>query len=189
VYQLTGDSIGALPFEQPGYIKIKNFGLPNTWVSLQDATGSLMNNQTGTVLVNINAAGLVPGTYQCNLVARDLYNNKFVVPVTLHVTFPVDAGGSKLPGGTGLRGNFPNPFSGETQIRYDLSATGDVTIDIYSLQGLKIRTLKQDAVPAGSHALTWDGKDEEGHQAPAGVYTCRMKTGGFTGSRKMILIR
>ncbi len=189
VYQLRGDSIGALTHALPGSVKIMNYGLANSWVSLSGSTGSLMNNQTGTVLVNISAAGLVPDTYHCSLVARDSYNNKFVIPVTLHVTFPVDAGDLEPNTATGLRGIFPNPFSAETQIQYDLSSVADVTMEIYSLQGSMLRSWKLDAVKPGSHLQTWDGNDNGGRRVPAGVYTCRMKAGDYAGSLKMIVIR
>jgi hypothetical protein len=189
VYQLSGDGIGAIPHEWPGSVKILNFGLTNTWVSLTNPTGILMNNQTGIVLANINTAGLVPATYTCNLVAHDLYNNKVVIPVTLHVTYPVEVGNPKLVTETSLRGNFPNPFAGETRVLYDLSSTRDVTIEIYSLQGLLLRTWNHAAMQPGSHSQGWDGKDAHGNQAPAGVYTCRMKAGDYLGSLKMILIR
>ncbi|MCX6268917.1 MAG: hypothetical protein NTW16_16450 [Bacteroidetes bacterium] len=189
VYQLQGDNMGAIQHTLPGSVKIKNFGLANTWVSLTNPTGSLTNNQTGIVDVNINAAGLVPGTYQCKLVARDLYNNKVVIPVTLHVTFPVKVDDPKSLTKTRLDGNFPNPFSGATQIRYDLSSMSDVTIEIYSLQGTKLRTWSETALQPGSHVLVWDGKNERGNQVPAGIYTCRMTAGDYLCSLKMILIR
>ena len=189
VYQLRGDSIGAAPHSNYGYVKIRNFGLANTWVTLTNPSGTLMSNQTGTVAVNIKAANLVPDTYQCNLVARDLYNNKFVIPLTLHVTFPVEIGNPKLFTITSLRGNSPNPFSGVTQIRYDISSSRDVTIELYTLQGLMFRSWKYVAMQPGVHAQQWDGTDGIGNQVPAGVYTCRLKAGDYTGSLKMILIR
>jgi flagellar hook assembly protein FlgD len=42
---------------------------------------------------------------------------------------------------------------------------------------------------AGMHTQAWDGRDEQGREVPAGVYTCRMKAGDFAGSLKIILIR
>ena len=188
VYQLRGDSMGLLPHALPGNVKIRNFGLSNTWVSLTNSTGSLMGNQTNTVGVNISAVGLAPNTYKCDLVARDLYNNKFVIPVTLHVPFPVEVG-AKASAETLLQGNSPNPFSGKTQIRYNLSSTRNVTLEIYSLQGVLLRTWHLNALQSGPHALDWDGTDETGNQVPAGVYTCRMQAGDYLGSCKMILIR
>ncbi|MCX6304412.1 MAG: hypothetical protein NT040_05555 [Bacteroidetes bacterium] len=189
VYQLHGDSTGIMPHAQTGSMKIKNFGLANSWVSLTGASGSLMNNQTGTVTATIDAAGLAPATYQCSLIVRDLYNNKVVIPVTLHVTYPVEVGDRKSYTETTLLGNTPNPFSGATQIRFEVSSTRDVTLEIYSMQGLKLRTWNRDALQPGSYSMEWDGRDEAGNILPAGVYTCRMKSGNYAGSLKMIMIR
>ena len=188
VYQVRGDSLGAMPHAQPGNIKIRNFGLPNSWVTLTNATGSLMHNQSGIVLANISAAGLVPGTYQCSLVVHDMYNNSRIIPVTLHVTFPVEAGGQKAAA-TGLLGNFPNPFSGETQIRYNLDRNCPVTLGIWSMQGTPVRTWNFNSQAAGTHTQVWDGKDDGGHEVPSGAYTCRIRAGDFLGTQKMILIR
>jgi hypothetical protein len=189
VYDLRGDSLGTLPHKLPGNIKVKNYGLANSWVSLTNTSGNLMHNQSATVSVNIDATGLVPKTYQCDLVARDFYNNKFVIPVTLHVTFPVAINNPKEISETRLKANFPNPFTGETQISFELPAVKDVTIEIYSLQGMLLRSWKLLAIPAGEQFQSWDGKDYQGYPVPPGVYTCRMKTNDYQGSLKMVLIR
>jgi flagellar hook assembly protein FlgD len=42
---------------------------------------------------------------------------------------------------------------------------------------------------SGQHLQTWDGTDNEGTKLSAGVYTCRVKAGDFTGGLKMILMR
>jgi len=189
VYDLRGDSLGASPHALPGNMKVKNFGISNTWVSIANPSGSLMHNQSGAVNVNINAAGLAPKTYLCDLIARDFYNNKVVIPVTLHVSWPVAISGAAAMEGCGLKNNFPNPFSGETQIRFDLMASRDVILEIYSLQGILLRTWRLAALPAGDHFRIWDGKDDQGHLLPSGVYTCRMKTNDYQGFLKLILIR
>jgi hypothetical protein len=189
VSALRGDSLGTSPHEQPGNVKIKNSGIPNSWVSLTNPSGSLLGNETGAVGVNFNTAGLVPKTYQCDLIARDFYNNKVVVPVTLHVTWPVSIRNSSTPTGKGLLSNFPNPFSGETQIRFGLAANSEVTLDIYSLQGVLLRSWQFSSLDAGDHFVVWDGKDEQGRLLPSGVYSCRMKTNDYQGSLKMILFR
>jgi len=190
IFQMTGDGTGAPLHEQPGSVRIKNFGLPNGWVSLFNSSGTLTNNETGTVMVTVNTAGLTPDTtYRCNVVARDIYNNKFVIPLTLHITFPVGTSDEDGTTGTRLLGNFPNPFREETVIRYNLSEATDVTIGIFSLQGVKLTTLKPATVHAGSASIVWDGKDDEGNPLPAGVYVCSMKAGDFRGNLKMVLIR
>jgi flagellar hook assembly protein FlgD len=101
----------------------------------------------------------------------------------------VEVGGHQPLTETKLRDNFPNPFAGETQIRYDLSTTSDVSIEIFTMQGLMIRSWENSAMQPGSHSQLWDGSDGMGQRVPAGVYTCRMKAGEFSYSLKMVMIR
>ena len=148
-----------------------------------------MHGQEGSVKVSISTTGLLPDTYQCNLIVRDFYNNKVVIPVTLHVTWPVAISDQAAIGAGGLKANYPNPFSGETRICFNLLASRDVTFEIYSVQGMLLYTRRFVSLPAGDHVFMWDGKDDQEHLLPSGVYTCRMKTNDYQGSLKLILIR
>ncbi|GBE26785.1 hypothetical protein BMS3Bbin03_00704 [bacterium BMS3Bbin03] len=40
-----------------------------------------------------------------------------------------------------------------------------------------------------SNSMTWDGKDEQHHNVPSGIYICQLKAGKFVTSRKMLLVR
>ncbi len=189
IYIVSGDNQGTTPHEKPGNMKVKNFGISNTWVSLSHSAGSLMHGQEGSVKVSISTTGLLPDTYQCNLIVRDFYNNKVVIPVTLHVTWPVAISDHAAVGAGGLKANYPNPFSAETRICFDLLASRDVTFEIYSVQGMLLYTRQFVSLPAGDHFFIWNGKDDQEHLLPSGVYTCRMKTNDYQGSLKLILIR
>ncbi len=87
-----------------------------------------------------------------------------------------------------LRQNFPNPFSGVTQIQYALPAAGDVTLVIFNLLGQKVRTLYAGAQQAGMHAVLWDGRDESGNQCRAGTYFYRFRYNDISEIRKMCLL-
>jgi len=73
--------------------------------------------------------------------------------------------------------SIPNPFSGETSIVYTINlAVESVTIDIYNVSGVLIRSL--DPPPAGlgpasyarPHAVLWDGRDLAGDRVANGTY-------------------
>ena len=73
--------------------------------------------------------------------------------------------------------NFPNPFSRETNIVYSLNlAVEEVTIDIYTVSGLLIRTLDMPtdklapASLARPHSVLWDGRDLAGDRVANGTY-------------------
>jgi hypothetical protein len=71
----------------------------------------------------------------------------------------------------------PNPFTDETHIEYFAEKAGLQTIEIYDLQGKKIKNLDSDPEGIGKHSVTWDGKDDAGIPVPAGIYLCVVKTG------------
>jgi hypothetical protein len=85
--------------------------------------------------------------------------------------------------------NYPNPFNPETRIQYQLPRDGEVSIDIYNVQGTRVRTLVSGFQTAGAYILIWNGKDEAGHTVPSGIYFCRMTSDGFQATRRMLLAK
>jgi flagellar hook assembly protein FlgD len=65
----------------------------------------------------------------------------------------------------------------------------NVRLVVYNLFGQKIRTLVDGLKETGSYRAMWDGKDEMGQNAAAGVYLYRITTDSFTETRKMLLIK
>ncbi len=88
-----------------------------------------------------------------------------------------------------LHQNVPNPFNPMTIIRYELPAVASVSLRVFDLSGKLVRTLVAAEVPAGLHEAVWNGKDETGRQASAGVYIYRLKAGGFGETRRMTLVK
>ncbi|MEI7980038.1 MAG: FlgD immunoglobulin-like domain containing protein, partial [Bacteroidota bacterium] len=146
-------------------------------------------DQAATVNFTIDATGLSEKTYQCKLIARDFYNNKFVIPVKLHVSWPVGVDDPVKSKMTHLDGNYPNPFTGNTRLRFHLQAPAAVLITICNMQGVTLRTLMNTTMEAGDHLLLWDGNDDQGNPVATGIYTCHMKTNDYQGTTKMIRIR
>ncbi len=69
-----------------------------------------------------------------------------------------------------LEQNYPNPFSSETCIRYNLLVPSEVNISIYDVNGRKIRTLVDREQTAGIHEQIWDGGLSNGSSASPGTY-------------------
>ncbi len=97
-----------------------------------------------------------------------------------------------LPRETALLPNYPNPFNPETWIPYQLAASVDVGIFIYTAEGKLIRTLALGQQPAGiynswSRAAYWDGRNELGEPVASGVYFYTLSAGNFTATRKMLI--
>ncbi len=189
VYDLRGDTIGNSPHVQPGHVKLNNYGLANTWVTLGSSTGTLLHNQSGTVDVTINAATFSPGTYTCKIVARDLFNNKSVIPVVVHVREPIGIPGDKSPAENMKLSAWPNPFTAQTMIRYQLNQTGEVSLEICNPLGVPVKTFNPAEIRNAKGLLSWDGRDDHGELLPSGVYLSRLTSGGYSETLKIILIR
>jgi hypothetical protein len=88
-----------------------------------------------------------------------------------------------------LYNNFPNPFNPSTQIRYQLAETSNVKLEIFSLNGQKVKILVDQEQPRGIYQVSWDGTDIIGRNVSSGVYIYRLIADDFESSQKMILLR
>jgi hypothetical protein len=88
-----------------------------------------------------------------------------------------------------LRGNYPNPFSSETTIKYALESEQEVTIQVFNILGQQVRTLVDGKKKAGQHTIQWDGNSRYGESLGSGMYFYRIETDEFTETRKMVLVR
>jgi len=80
--------------------------------------------------------------------------------------------------------NSPNPFNPTTTISFSLARSGDVTVDVFNVAGQKVDTLVDGFMDAGQHSIVWDAS---GHSA--GVYFYTVKSGGFSRTMKMTLVK
>jgi hypothetical protein len=88
-----------------------------------------------------------------------------------------------------LHQNHPNPFTPSTTIAFTLRRPGHVTLSVYNIQGRRIRTLLDEEMFEGEHAVDWDGTDELGVDVAASVYMYRLAYQEYEETRKMILVR
>ena len=91
-----------------------------------------------------------------------------------------------------LLANYPNPFNPETWIPYQLSASADVSVSIYAVDGRLVRRLDLGHQVAGvyrsrSRAAYWDGRNEFGERVASGLYFYTLTAGDFTATRKMLI--
>ncbi len=102
----------------------------------------------------------------------------------------VQKDGGVIPTEFALGQNYPNPFNPSTTIRFDLPKESPVTLEIYNVLGVRVRSLLAgEALSAGTHSMVWDGRDENGITMPSGVYLYRISAGDFQASRKMTMVK
>ena len=97
--------------------------------------------------------------------------------------------GARLPISYSLNQNYPNPFNSSTVLRYSVAKAARVRLDVFDILGRRVRTLVEEFQSAGTHDVTWDGRDAVGRAAASGTYFYRLTTGEYSESRKMILLK
>ncbi|MCG3155850.1 MAG: hypothetical protein DKINENOH_02458 [bacterium] len=100
-----------------------------------------------------------------------------------------NSGNSSQPASFELAQNFPNPFNPETTISFRMERPAFAELEIYNLKGERIRTLVSTSLPAGTHAVRWNGTDDRGTRLASGVYTYRLKAGEAVKARTMLLLK
>jgi subtilase family protein len=112
-----------------------------------------------------------------------------------------------MPTSTLLYQNFPNPFPAagrdSTCLWFDLAIAGNVQLDILDLRGNRVRrfvpgpdfpgVLGPGRYGRGSGTggicdprLMWDGRADDGHPLPAGVYLAKLKAPGLLVFKRIV---
>jgi hypothetical protein len=145
---------------------------------------------TGSVLT---VTGLAPGTTILHVTATDASDGSritYSTSVTSTVTVGVETVGEAIPTEFSLNQNFPNPFNPSTMIRFALPNEAPVSLVIYNMLGIPVRTLVAgENLRAAYHQIAWDGKDDAGYTVPSGMYIYRISAGSFVSAKRMTLLK
>ncbi|MCD4818289.1 MAG: T9SS type A sorting domain-containing protein [Candidatus Cloacimonetes bacterium] len=88
--------------------------------------------------------------------------------------------------------NYPNPFNPTTTIIFSLTtkSTKDTKIEIYNLKGQIVKIFSNLQINQSSNQqIIWDGTDENNNPVPSGIYLCKLKSGKYFSTKKMILMK
>jgi hypothetical protein len=86
--------------------------------------------------------------------------------------------------------NYPNPFNPQTTISFmTTSNTENTEISIYNINGKLVKTLINEILPEGQYSVVWNGTDNEGQSVSSGIYLSMIKSGNYTSTHKMIMLK
>jgi hypothetical protein len=155
--------------------------------------GTLANNQTQIDIATDSSGyarttwtlGALVGEQQVEVKAlfngTNLHNTPFIFKAKAVGTTAVNEKAA-VPLQFALHQNFPNPLrsaatfpalggrNSETMISFDLPEAGQVEMNLYDINGRRVRQLLTAFMPAGRHRLLWNGQDDSGWPAHSGVY-------------------
>ena len=83
-----------------------------------------------------------------------------------------------------LQQNYPNPFNPNTQIRFDVWASGMTCLKVFDMLGREVATVVNEDLKPGSYKVTFDA----GNLA-SGTYFYKITSGSFVDTKKMLLLR
>lgn len=87
-----------------------------------------------------------------------------------------------------LNQNYPNPFNPTTVISFGLPKASVWSVRIYNITGALVREFSGSS-EAGTVEVTWDGTADTGVLTASGIYLYKLQAGGFSDSKKMILLK
>jgi hypothetical protein len=80
--------------------------------------------------------------------------------------------------------NFPNPFSYETSIMFDLPERGEVILKVYDMSGKEVGQVEKKDYNQGRNYVTWKTMN-----TPKGLYTLMMYFNGEKATRRIVITR
>jgi len=82
---------------------------------------------------------------------------------------------------------YPNPFSGNTTIKFTGTAKGAVTINVYNLKGQFVKELTISDF--AQREIQWNATDSKGRNVSEGIYFMQWQQGNLRGTDKVLIIK
>jgi len=83
----------------------------------------------------------------------------------------------------------PNPFHTGVTLRFVLPRAEKVDVAVYDVAGRLVRRLHRGVLAAGEQRLDWDGRNDAGRAAGAGLYLVRVQSASLGASTRALRLR
>ncbi len=180
VLEPIGYAAGSMLTAQHGIALSADPGTVDAAILGVHATGLTGNGELATLTFRIKSAGSY-GLALKSAIGRSAANAP--VPVSLDNTTAAE---KVTPTVTQFAPPSPNPFPSRTALSFSLARSGPVSLEIYSVDGRRVRSLMSGVREAGAYRETWDGRNDTGATMNAGIYYARLITTQGMFTRKLI---
>ncbi|MCK5738467.1 T9SS type A sorting domain-containing protein, partial [bacterium] len=126
-------------------------------------------------------AGLAVGNYHYRLKQLD-FDGSFMLTDVLTVDLNPPKSFSLFPG-------YPNPFTEQITLNFELPTATNVEIRIFNMLGQQVRTLTSADMRAGFHQVNWNGTSDLAQSLPNGYYFLRFSADGNSQTQRLLLLR
>jgi len=156
--------------------------------SSAQVTGAIMPASVRKVIIN-NPAGVTCSqaltiTDTLLLLNGSTLSGTYTAGTTITGTVTVEENHSGMPREYSLQQNYPNPFNPSTNFTYQVAREGFVSVKVYNILGEEVATLVNEVKQAGTFPAIWNAAG-----FGSGIYFCKMQTGSFTATKKMLLVK
>jgi len=174
---VTGESISSGADLDYATVKYNPSGVQQ-WVARYDGPAS---RSDGSVAIAIDGAG-----------------NVYVTGVSVGSETDYDYATVKYSQGPGVAEASPDvpghrlevaQLTPEPVITYTLPSSSSISLKVYDVTGKLVETLVSGSQEAGTHTVTWDGRDEEGRKLSSGLYFIRVTTPRSSRFAKVVMLR
>jgi YVTN family beta-propeller protein len=152
---------------------LTNNGTSTAWV-----TPRVTNDSVKVAVAVVESGDPANGDFQAVLAVSDYF-----------VIAAGPAGVDDLPATLTFAPVVPNPSMAGANLRFGLPRAAGVQIQVFDVQGRRVKTLVDATRPAGWHTTHWDATDERGNAVGSGLYFLRMRAEGRTFEQRLTLLR
>jgi hypothetical protein len=118
-----------------------------------------------------------------DVLARDSDNREVMLMVGVTVNH------GPVPAVTRLLPSAPNPFLAGTTVSFDLAQDEPVRLEVFGVDGRRVRVLTDEHLPAGNYQVSWNGRDDRGRDVASGIYLIRFQAGQKSASNRVVRLR
>lgn len=83
-----------------------------------------------------------------------------------------------------LSQNYPNPFNPMTEIFFSIAGAQFATLKVFTILGGEVATLVNQSLAPGEYRVQFNAGD-----LPSGLYFYRLSAGGYTQTKRMVLLK
>jgi hypothetical protein len=83
----------------------------------------------------------------------------------------------------------PNPFNPRTTFSFRAPAGTVTSLRLFDLRGRELRALHAGTASGAWQQVSWDGRDQQGRDAAAGIYLARLEAGAIQRTVRVVLAR
>ncbi|MCB5271140.1 MAG: chitobiase/beta-hexosaminidase C-terminal domain-containing protein [Candidatus Cloacimonetes bacterium] len=161
---------------------------PAVTYAISDGTGA-MSFRTSFYDVDYIGAPMHSGQFNIMGIIAHFQSTAQITPRMLADFNPVSNEDPTLsPAQVSLIGNYPNPFNPDTTIQFQMVNAAPAHVTIYNQKGQTVRNFVVQA-SQGINNLHWNGMDDSGTSVSSGVYYFRLKSGSYSSTKKMVLMK